>query len=100
MDRMNLVVGEERSVHLPSIAPGDWSAEIDGMASAVNVRKLWPAMPYPKDDDEEDEEPGAQDVVFMVRGVSPGDATIRFVPTGQGSGPPEQPRTVEVSVRG
>jgi hypothetical protein len=97
VEPMSLVVGEERSVHLPPIPGGDWTHQVDGMASAVDVRKLWAARPYPEDDDEEeDDQPVAQDVVFMVRGVSPGGATLRFVPTGGGS---EQPRTVQVTVR-
>src|SRR5438132_8300790 len=97
MERMDLTVGEEQSVHLPPIGSGDWTHRIDGMASAVDVRKLWPARPYPEDDEEEDEQPGPQDGVFMIRGVSPGTATIHFAPSG-GSG--EQPKSVEVSVRG
>jgi hypothetical protein len=96
VERMSLVVGEERSVHLPPIAGGDWTHQVEGMASAIDVRKLWAARPYPEDDDEEDDAAGPQDVVFMVRAVSPGEATLRFVPTGAGS---EQPRTVQVTVR-
>ena len=78
-ETFELTLGEERSVHL---APGaDWSYEIDGMNSAVEVRKLWAADPYPEDDKEDEPKP-PPDVVFMIRGAAPGSATIRFSASG------------------
>jgi hypothetical protein len=88
MDRLELSLGEERAIHLP---PGDWRVGLGGMRSAVEVRKLWPAEPYPEDDEDEPADRPSPDVVFMVRGVNPGTATLRF--TGAGV------RDVEVTVR-
>jgi hypothetical protein len=75
MDQLELRIGEERAIHL---APDpDWTVQVGEMASAVRVRKLWAADPYPED--EEDEPPGAApDTVFMVRAVAPGTAALHF----------------------
>jgi hypothetical protein len=94
-ERMELAMGEERSVHLDR---GQWTASVEGMSSAVDVRKLWAADPYPEDD--EDDKPASQrppqDVVFMIRGRSPGSATVRFTPSGTAGA---EPRILEVTVR-
>jgi hypothetical protein len=83
VERIDLRVGEERAVHLP---PGDWTVRVEGMSSAVSARKLWPADPYP-DDDEDDQAPRPPpDVVFMIRGTAPGTATLRFEPVGRSAG--------------
>jgi hypothetical protein len=68
------------------------------MESAVQVRKLWAAAPYPEDDDDE-EEPGPSDTVFMVRGVAPGIATLRFESRGALPGAVPEARNVRVTVR-
>jgi hypothetical protein len=99
-ESMELHLGEERAVHLPSLRArgGSWTVEVGGMSSAVSVRKLWAADPYPEDDWNEEAERAARpepDEVFMVRGANPGSATVRFVP----SGGDEEPRRVEVTVR-
>lgn len=95
-DRLTLALGEERAVHLPPLPEGEWIFEIDGMTSAVDVRKLWPADPYPEDDEDEGEGRPPPDVVFMVRATSPGSATIRFV--ARGWSPQGQAATTEVQV--
>jgi hypothetical protein len=95
---MQLRIGEERPVRLPATPGlGQWSNEVSGMSSAVEVRKLWAADPYPEDDEEGErgQEPPAEEV-FMVRAVAPGAATLRFTPPG-GDGKPRQVR-VEVSM--
>jgi hypothetical protein len=94
-DRMELRVGEERAVHLPS--GGVWHAEIEGMASAVSVRKLWKADPYPDDDWGGDgaAKSAPVDEVFMVRATGPGSATVRFVAEAGG----DLVREVSVTVR-
>jgi head-tail adaptor len=94
-ERMDLALGEERSVHLD---PGEWIASVGGMSSAVDVRKLWAADPYPEDDedDEATSERPPQDVVFMIRGRSPGSATVRFTPSGNAAA---EAKTLEVTVR-
>ena len=92
-EAMELRLGEERSVHLPPEG-GEWTCDVQGMTSAVDVRMLWAADPYPEDG--EDEEPADRpppDVVFMVRAVGPGQATLRFTPTGR-----SDPREVAVTV--
>ena len=88
MEKVGLRIGEERAIHLP---PGEWQVEVEGMRSAVEIRKLWAADPYPDDDEDEPAQRPPPDVVFMVRGVNPGAATLRF--TGAGV------RDVEVTVR-
>ncbi len=95
-DTLQLSLGQERAIHLPPIPDGDWDHAVEGMASSVDVRKLWRSAPYPEDDEEEAPRE-AQDVVFMVRAMSPGSATIRF--KSQGSTTSET-REVEVTVRG
>jgi hypothetical protein len=98
-ENVELRVGEERSIHLPSLkaAGGAWSHEVSGMASAVEVRKLWEAAPYPDDDedDEKDRTGPPPDEVFLVRGRSPGTARILLRPGAGG----EALREVEVRVR-
>jgi hypothetical protein len=95
-ETLHLRLGEERSIHLPS-SGGSWSCDVHGMSSAVDVRKLWAADPYPEDDDGGDEEAErpAPDVVFMVRATAPGEATLRFTPSA--SGESARDVTVEVS---
>lgn len=98
---MTLALGEERAVHLPPLqSEGEWTVEVEGMASAVDVRKLWPADPYPEDDEDEGEVKPPPDVVFMVRATSPGAATIRFVARGRVLRGNSGRHEVEVTVRG
>jgi hypothetical protein len=94
-ETMQLTIGEERPIRLPA-APGagEWSNEVSGMSSAVEVRKLWAADPYPDDDEDEAKEQSPAEVVFMVRAVAPGSATLRFTPPGGD----EEPREVHVEV--
>jgi hypothetical protein len=92
-ETMALKVGEERPIHLP--AGRSWTPEVGGMASAIDVRKLWPADPYPQDDEEADRRDRPEpDEVFMIRGKAPGSATVRFVPKRA----PEERREVRVEV--
>ena len=96
-EKLELTLGEEKPVHLPPLPSGGWDYRVEGMASAVEVRKLWAADPYPEDD--EDEEPrSTPDVVFMIRGVAPGSAAVHF--TARGGGPAAESRAVDVAVRG
>ena len=100
-DRLTLTLGEERAVHLPPHQPeGEWTFEVEGMSSAVDVRKLWPADPYPEGDEDEEAPRPPPDVVFMVRATSPGAATIRFVPRGHALQGEAAGREVQVTVRG
>jgi hypothetical protein len=88
-EMLALRLGEERAVHLP---PGEWSVTVDEMESAVSVRKLWAADPYPDDGDDDDAPRPAPDVVFMVRALAPGHATLRFSEQGR-------TRDIDVTVR-
>ena len=94
-EKLELTLGEEQPVHLPPLASGEWGYEVDGMASAVEVRKLWAADPYPEDDEDEEPRP-TPDVVFMIRGIAPGTATVRFAAGGRDA----ESKTVTVAVRG
>ena len=98
-EKLELTLGEEKSVHLPPLSTGDWQYAVDGMTSAVEVRKLWAADPYPEDDEDEEKPRPTPDVVFMIRGVAPGTATVRFSPRGGGQGAAGV-KEVDVSVRG
>jgi hypothetical protein len=94
MDQLELRIGEERGVHLTPNR--NWNVRISGMTSAVHVRKLWAADPYPEDD-EEDQSPQADpDTVFMVRALAPGTATLHFSAGGTAGG---EDREVRVTVR-
>ena len=99
-ETLTLALGEERAVHLPHLSEGEWTYEIDGMTSAVGVRKLWPADPYPEDDDDDGESRPPPDVVFMVRGTSPGSATVRFAARGGSPSARAATHEVQVTVRG
>ena len=96
-DGLQLRVGQERPYHLPSLGDSGagWDASVEGMTSAVEVRKLWKADPYPEDDRDDEEADGdgrpSQDEVFMIRGTAPGTATVVF----RGGG---EVRRVEVGV--
>jgi hypothetical protein len=94
MDQLDLRIGEERAIHLATNL--NWTVGIGGMTSAVQVRKLWAADPYPEDDEEDRSPPAAPDTVFMVRGVAPGTATLRFSAGSAGRG---EDRDVRVTVR-
>src|SRR5438552_9113979 len=63
-DSLHVRIGEERPVRLPALTGGGtWSCDVSGMSSAVEVRKLWAADPYPEDDDEEEEQRESPEVV-------------------------------------
>ncbi|HEX2090518.1 MAG TPA: hypothetical protein VHI54_11425 [Actinomycetota bacterium] len=98
-EKLELTLGEEKSVHLPPLAAGEWEYGVEGMASAVEVRKLWAADPYPEDDEDEEKPRPTPDVVFMIRGMAPGSARVRFSPRGEGRTAADA-REVEVSVHG
>ncbi len=91
-ERLDLRIGEERPVGLPALGPdATWSFDVSGMRSAVDVRKLWTSDPY-RDEDDEDAPFAPREMVFMVRGAAPGEATVRFTADG------EDARDVEVRV--
>src|SRR4029079_10458877 len=92
---LQLKVGEERAVHVPSLREqGGWRHLVSGMASAVSVRKLWEAAPYPEDDQDDDgPAPGPPPTrALTIRGTAPGGATVRIVP------PEGEPVEVQVTV--
>lgn len=92
-----LRLGEERAVKLPAVEPpGGWSAEVSGMESSVGLQKMWPSDPYPEHDEDEDGPSPQRYMVFMVRGVAPGEATVTFTATGEGALP--EPRQIDVRV--
>jgi hypothetical protein len=98
-DKLELTLGEEKSVHLSPLTSGDWEYAVEGMTTAVEVRKLWAADPYPEDDEDAEKPQPTPDVVFMIRGNAPGSARVRFSPRGEGRGTGDA-RDVEVYVRG
>ena len=74
-----LHVGQEHAVRLrPHGGPDDWSFDIEGMTSAVDVRKMWTSRPYEEDEEDAPSPPPPRVMVFMIRGVAAGEATVRF----------------------
>jgi hypothetical protein len=94
-ERLELKIGEEQAIHLPPGA-AKWTVQVEGMASAVAVRKLWAADPYPEDDEDERQPKPPPDTVFMVRAIAPGSSLLRFVPEGAATA---EPREIQVTVR-
>ena len=73
-----LHVGQEHAVRLrPFGGAADWSVDVQGMASAVDVQKMWTSRPYEEDEEDATSAP-PRVMVFMIRGVAPGEATVRF----------------------
>ena len=73
-----LRVGQEHAIKLrPHHGATDWSSSIDGMTSAVDVRKMWTSRPYEEDEDDAPSAP-PRVMVFIIRAVAPGEATVNF----------------------
>jgi hypothetical protein len=71
--------GQDHAVRLrPHEGAAAWTFDIDGMTSAVDVRKMWTSRPY--EEDEEDRALGAPPrvMVFIIRAVAAGEATVHF----------------------
>src|SRR6266511_5972462 len=74
-----LRVGQEHPVRLtPHEGAADWSFDIDGMTSAVDVRKMWTSRPYEENEKDRDEAAPPRFMVFIIRAVAAGQATVRF----------------------
>jgi hypothetical protein len=74
-----LRVGQEHPVRLtPHDGPDDWTFEVGGMTSAVDVRKMWTSRPYEEDDEDRTSAPPPRFMVFIIRGAAPGEATVQF----------------------
>lgn len=74
-----LRVGQEHPVRLqPHGGAADWSFDVTGMTSAVDVRKMWPSRPYEMDEEDPPSAPPPSAMVFIIRGMAPGEATVRF----------------------
>ncbi len=73
-----LRIGGEHAVRLtPHGGAADWSFGVEGMTSAVDVRKMWTSRPY--EEDEEDPGPAPpRAMVFIIHAVAAGEATVRF----------------------
>jgi hypothetical protein len=77
-----LRVGQERAVRLtPHGGAADWSSVVEGMASAVDVRKMWTSRPYQEDEENPSAAP-PRHMVFVIRGVAPGQSTVVFRAAG------------------
>jgi hypothetical protein len=73
-----LRVGQEHAVRLPPHGgAADWSVNVAGMGSAVDVRKMWTSRPYEEDDEDAQATP-PRFMVFIIRGVAGGDAAVHF----------------------
>ena len=74
-----LRVGQEHAVRLtPHGGAADWSFDIDGMASAVEVRKMWTSRPYEEDEVDPARPAPPRAMVFIIRAVAAGDSMVRF----------------------
>ena len=80
---ITLRVGQDHAVRLPPAGGAeDWSADVTGMASAVDVKRMWTSRPYEEDDEDATAVP-PRAMVFVIRAMGPGEATVRFR-SGQG----------------
>ena len=74
-----LRVGQEHAVRLtPHGGAADWNFRIDGMASAVEVRKMWTSRPYEEDEEDPSRPTPPRAMVLIIRAVAAGMATVRF----------------------
>ena len=74
-----LRVGQEHAVRLaPHDGASDWNFDVDGMASAVDVRKMWTSRPYEEDEDDPASALPPRFMVFIIRAAAAGEATVRF----------------------
>jgi hypothetical protein len=77
-ESITLRVGQDHAVRLdPHGGASDWSAVVEGMASAVDVRKMWTSRPYEEDEEDPPRVPPRR-MVFLIRGVAPGEARVVF----------------------
>jgi hypothetical protein len=73
-----LRVGQEHAVRLmPHGGAADWSSNVEGMTSAVDVRRMWTSRPYEEDEEDSSGAP-PRHMVFIIRAVAPGEATVHF----------------------
>ena len=78
-DSIVLRVGQEHAVRLmPHGGAADWTFDIDGMDSAVAVRKMWTSRPYEEDEEDLTSPPPPRAMVFIIRAVAAGEATVRL----------------------
>jgi len=74
-----LRIGQEHPVRLtPHEGADDWSFDIGGMTSAVDVRKMWTSRPYEEDEKDRMEAAPPRAMVFIIRAMAAGEATIHF----------------------
>jgi len=74
-----LRVGQEHPVRLtPHEGANDWSFDVDGMTSAVDVRKMWTSRPYEEDEEDRVGTVPPRAMVFFIRAVAAGEATVHF----------------------
>lgn len=74
-----LRVGQEHAVRLtPRGGAADWSFDVDGMTSSVDVRTMWTSRPYEEDEEDSASTAPPRVMVFIIRAVAVGDATVRF----------------------
>jgi hypothetical protein len=78
-ESMVLRVGQEHAVRLtPRGGAPDWNFDIDGMASAVEVRKMWTSRPYEEDEEDPSMPVPPRAMVFIIRAAAAGAATVLF----------------------
>jgi hypothetical protein len=78
-ESIELRVGQEHPVRLaPGAGASEWNFSVEGMSSAVDVQKMWTSRPYEEDDEDKAGPPPPRAMVFVIRAVAPGDATVRF----------------------
>ena len=74
-----LRVGQEHAVKLPPRGGStDWTFRVQGMTSAVDVRKMWTSRPYEEDEDDPAGPVPPRAMVFVVRAAAAGEATVDF----------------------
>lgn len=78
-ESIELRVGREKAVRLmPHGGAADWRFDVHGMTSAVDIRKMWTSRPYEEDEENRVGAAPPRAMVFIIRAVAAGEATVRF----------------------
>lgn len=74
-----LRVGQEHALRLaPHDGAADWRFDVEGMASAVEVRKMWTSRPYEEDEEDRVGAAPPRAMVFIIRALAAGEAIVHL----------------------
>lgn len=77
-ETVSLRVGQDHAVKLPPRGgSADWSFNVSGVTSSVDVQRMWVSRPYEEDEEDPATAP-PREMVFIIRGTAAGDAVVHF----------------------